>query len=258
MATLRFNGTSAFLAGTAPGGLDGAFTIAALVKRVSTGSTDCIVSTNQTGTPNVGFSWFHAVKPEIYNDNAGGNTSPPLATHNVQDTDLWLTVMTRGTAETPRFHIKNLTDATSWAQDNGETAQTTNPDPATNAIYVGMFRYPGVGDLDWFDGDIGLVGWWNGVEMSDGQVQALATNLKTSDWYNHAAGAPSSLTQMTSATPTDLMSLVTWTNTNATLTGDNMTLWSFDGAGSGPTGGGSVIRPGRHRGRYPARDTDWY
>jgi hypothetical protein len=82
--------------------------------------------------------------------------------------------------------------------------------------------------------------------------------MRTSDWHAHAAGTPSSLTQLTSASPTDLEGLVTWTVNGPALTGGNMAAWTFDGTGSGPTAGGSVVRPGRHRGRYPARDSDWY
>jgi hypothetical protein len=67
--------------------------------------------------------------------------------------------------------------------------------------------------------------------MSDGQVEALSTTLKTSEWYGHAVGLPTSLTEMNTATPADIRGLVTWTVNGPALTGDNMTAWTFDGGG---------------------------
>jgi hypothetical protein len=235
MATLNFDGTDDYVGGTAPGGLSGAFTLAALIKRDTTAASQAVVSTQTTG-PAAGFSFFmnaHGTepRPEIYNDNAGGQTSPPVTGWGGLSTDLLIVALTRGTGETPRFHAKNVTTSGAWKHNDGEAAQLTNPDAATLSIEVGRFGFPGVGNFDFFDGSIGLVGWWDGVEMSDGQVEALSTTLKTSEWYGHAVGLPTSLTEMNTATPADIKGLVTWTVNGPALTGDNMTAWTFDGGG---------------------------
>jgi hypothetical protein len=242
MATLSFDGTDDYVHGTAPGGLAGAQTVAALIKRSSVASAQSIVS---TGAGSAGYSFFmnaHGTepRPEIYNDNAGNQTSPPATGWGSLGTDLLLVGFTRGSGETPRFHAKNITTSGAWKHDNGESAQTSNPDAATTFIDVGRFTFPGIGNFDFFNGAIGLLGVWDGIEMTDGEFEALATNLATSDWHTHTAGAPASLTEFTSTSPTDLESLVTWTVNGATATGDAMALWDFDGIG----GGGGPGTPG--------------
>lgn len=235
---LRFDGDNDYIAGTAPGGLDGDFTIAVMLSRNSNANTDSMVSTRSSGQP-AGLSFFQGSLVTLFNDNAGNQTSPvsdvpgPLSTYDLQT---YIAVVTHGAGETPRFHQKNLTVvSTAWAHGDGVTAQTANPDPATLEVDIGAFNYGG-SFFDHLNGDIGLVAWWDDIEMSDAQVEALSANFKTSDWHNHAVGPPTSLTELTTATPADLEELVTWTNNGAVLTGDlQFPLWEFDGTGAIPT-----------------------
>jgi hypothetical protein len=234
MATLRFDATNDYLASSAAAGLNGAFSLAVLYQRVGAISGTHALFSTTSSTPSSGFVLEYGSLPHVYNDNAGNQTSPsggapgPLST---DDNDLRIIAVTRGSGETPRFHMLNVTDAGSWAHGDGTTAQTTNPDAATGAVEIGRFNLVGTGIFDFLGADVGLVGWWDGTEFTAGQVEALSTNLATSDWADHATSAPSSLTELTSSTPTDLEGLVTWTNNGATLSGDNMALWDFDGAG---------------------------
>ena len=61
----------------------------------------------------------------------------------------------------------------------------------------------------------------------------LWVNKKTSDWYNHAAGHPTTLIEYTSATPTDIGADPSTFSTigNGAMTGPDPTGWTFDGQG---------------------------
>lgn len=85
--------------------------------------------------------------------------------------------------------------------------------------------------------EIALVAVWAGVRLDDTGVEALWTNKKTSDWYNHASGAPTMLVECTSLTPTDIGANPSTFNSiigGIALTGADPSGWTFDGIGGGP------------------------
>lgn len=88
---------------------------------------------------------------------------------------------------------------------------------------------------DFFDGHIGLVGWWEG-DMNNTQVEELGANWQTSDWWNHSFGQPAFLAEMNvaGASVVDLAGnasslSVTGTSLDAAQTLDS---WNFDGTGA--------------------------
>ena len=175
------------------------------------------------------------------------NTTPPglrwwdelhsdaVAGPNVTFDEDWIVVMGRAAgASNPRFHIKNLTTAAAWAHSDGDAPTAADPRSASGGYFkVGAYDVtpgdPGSGNDD-YTGTIGLVGFWDGVNMSDGQVEELSTNLQTSDWCGHAVGAPTFLSELTSVSPTDIGSVdFTLVVTGAVATGTNPAGWTFNG-----------------------------
>lgn len=238
MATLHFDGADDWVRGNTSGAWNGTFTIAALVRATNAfGPFDTIIGVHSAtlmswqlalfGTPNV-----------IWYDDLNGHQHQPGTAFNDEDVNDWyIIVVTRASgATTPRFHFKNLTDGTAWEHVDSIAASAANPRSASGGYFkIGNFDNspgtPGSADDD-FEGDIGLVGFWDGVNMSDGEVEALLTNMKTSDWHNHAAGDVTLLTELTSTTPIDIgEAVISLTVTGATLTGSDPPGWTFDGGG---------------------------
>lgn len=253
MATLHFDGDDDWVRGNTSGAWNGTFTIAALVRATNAfGPFDSIIGVHSAtlmswqltilGTPNV-----------IWYDDLNGHQHQPGTAFNDEDVNDWyIIVVTRASgATTPRFHFKNLTDGTAWEHvDSSIGASAANPRSASGGYFkIGNFDNspgtPGSADDD-FEGDIGLVGFWDGVNMSDGEVEALLTNMKTSDWHNHAAGDVTLLTELTSTTPIDIGEAgISLTVTGATLTGSDPPGWTFDGGGfavRGFDGSGDFIK----------------
>lgn len=233
MSVLRFNGTSDYLRGLDVGTLNGAMTVAMLVRRDG-GSADTFFQTLDSGPSNALMSVRTVSdKPAMRVESEGANSIWDSTSEWLSSTITYLLVMTRAAgSSTPRLHRKDITTPGSWEHFDGTTAQA-NPG-AADEVRIGTFHYPPTsGDFELFAGDMGLLGWWDGLAMNDSQVEALDTGHHTAAWHNHAVGTPDSLTEMRSATPTDIEGLVTWTNGGPTLTGPDPTGWTFDGDGSG-------------------------
>lgn len=242
MSTLAFNGSSRYIDSSSfSAGLAGALTTAALLRRGALSVSHSFFC--PAGASNC-FSLFiqNNARLNIYNDNTSTTTGASDASANLIDntTDLFIAGHTRGSGETPRFHVYDITNDV-FGHDNAESAQTANPDAGTHVV-VGA-HYFGGSYYDYFHGDIGLIAWWDGIEMSDAEWEELAANLQTSDWHNHSVGEPTSLSELTSLTPTDLEGFVTWTITGATLTGNAMSAWDFDGTGPTPEAPANTVAP---------------
>jgi hypothetical protein len=233
LLVLTFDGSDDYIGGVGQGAMNGAMTVAALARRSSVTTNDTVLATGSS-TPSSGFAFgiYGSDNLYVYNDNDANVTANP--TTALLNNIWWLIVMTRGSGETPRLHFVDITVGT-WIHEPGGNPQTTNPDSASGGfVDIGRFNLIGTGIFDYFFGEIALVGWWDGVEMSDAQVEELAANLRTSDWHSHSVGAPSSLTELTDTTPADLEGLVTWTIHGPTDAGASPDDWTFDGIGSEP------------------------
>jgi hypothetical protein len=234
MATLSFDGAGDWVrvSGAGVGAWNANLTVAAIVSGEGTGAFRAIFGAHSATQMSWEFLLGATHDLRIYED-AGGITSTGTTTNNTQD---WLVGFSRATGTTtPTFHAKNLTTGGAWAHTTG-SGSFANPRSCSGGYAkIGNFDNspgdPGDG-ADPYEGDIGLVGLWDGVNMTNVQFEALATNLKTSDWYNHAQGTPNLLTELTSTSPTNIgSSTLTLAVTGAVLTGTDPTGWTFDGAG---------------------------
>jgi hypothetical protein len=81
-------------------------------------------------------------------------------------------------------------------------------------------------------GDVALIAAWVGTALTDLQIEELAANAKTSDWWNCSGGHPTALVELNTATPSDIGSSPSPFNDIGTLTfaGDTPP-WTFDGQG---------------------------
>lgn len=243
MATLAFNGSTANVLFTPISSAlanlpNGAGTIAALV-RIADGVDAQICELLNAAES----AWYHGVGIGTYNnDNEmsddDGLTGPVFATslsgdaagagnYRIVGLD-WPT----GAAALERAHVSSVIGgAETWTHLNsGGNNGGTRAGPATTGhLKIGMSdasNYP-------FAGEIALLAVWAGVRFSDTDWTNLWTNKKTSDWYNHSAGTPTTLIELTSTSPVDVganpstLSAVT----AATATGADPTGWTFDGQG---------------------------
>jgi hypothetical protein len=237
MATLHFDGVGDYVRGTGNGALNGAFTYAALVQRDAVvvawhgliSASSATAWTYEFGISNTTDLLFADINPS----NA---RTAPTATIVETSNDWWIAAMTKAAGTTtPRFHLRNVTTGAAWIHENGGGTQA-NPSSASGGnILLGNFSgttgNPGSLDDD-FNGDMALAGWWDGTALSDGQINELDVNHRTSDWYNNSAGLPSSLTELNTLTPTDLRGLMAWTVSVSGLTGGDPTSWTFDAQGA--------------------------
>lgn len=230
---LHFNGTDQWVKGTGMGAMNGAITIACLIRRG--GALPTYGSYIGGATSASARSFMFAV------DNAGTQTTLYDATSNsnstttivFDDRDWYVVAYTKSAGTvTPRFHFKNISKTTAAVHENGSSTNVNFPSVSGGYLKVGNYDLtpgtPGSAEED-FLGEIGLVAWWDGTALSDAQVDELYANKKTTDWQNNSGGVPTSITQLQSTTPTDLRSLVTWVNTGSTVIQDPVAGWNFDG-----------------------------
>lgn len=236
VSTVRF-GLDSWLRGTGQGAMASAITLAAIVRRVGNTSLYEAFLGGATSLNAQSFMFAYDTglgsNPKRLTLWDGTNNRFSTTTFAPTDSDWYLFAVTKATgAATPTFHGKNLTRGTGWFHEAG-VGTNTLPSVAGGYLKIGNYDLtpgdPGSANED-FLGDVALVGWWDGTELSNAQVEALARNGRTSDWWRNAAGPPSSLTELTSLTPTDLAGVMTWVNTAATLTGGDAP-WGFDGTG---------------------------
>jgi hypothetical protein len=116
------------------------------------------------------------------------STDTTQATVLTGTADGWVIIVVTkasGTAA-PRVHKRVLSSATTSRANTG-TAVANFAFAGTDTIVFGKDEF-----VNKYTMRLATAGFWN-VAMSDAQVDALWTNLRTSDWYGHAAGAPVAL-----------------------------------------------------------------
>jgi hypothetical protein len=219
-ATLHFDGTNRFITTPALSAMNGSITLAMLVKKE--------VSSN---APLFAFG-SESTMPTFYI-----NSSLNLAMYYNVDivpgvgitlNEWYLIVFTytpTSGAWQFRIHVKNISTNGAWSHSNW--GGPTNIPPSALGKLLRIGTAPGITGP--FQGDFGLLAWWDGVILTDVQVESLAANKKTSDW---AALSPSMLAEMTAVTPIDLKASAAWTPSGLPLlTGSDPAGWTFDGLG---------------------------
>jgi hypothetical protein len=169
--------------------------------------------------------------------NNSGVASPPASTPTIVNADGWvILVTTKATgAVAPRYHVRYLTAATTTRNDAG----STQPNVGRAIVSTDRFQFGKDEFNNKLNGSVALAGFWD-IAMSDAQVDALWTNLRTSDWSGHAAGAPFALWEFSqdsvATAVTDLMgggADQTAILNTAVVTGDDPPGWTF--AASAPS-----------------------
>jgi len=227
----------------------GDFTMAALVKPNWSGSDQALMVT-YGADGNDAHVYFIRSNAQLSLFNGSQNSFGPSLPDLVgsADSQNWLVLVLTKTAgtTTPRFHYIELAPGASWTHANGDTAIG---DPAANVGggdlsggYVVMGDYDtsntqagGVhgGGTAWFKGDYGMASFFP-VAMSDAEVEELADDLKTSDWYQDTAGTPEFLSELISLAPVDLLGNLTLTlDDGGAVVVDAVgpSGWQFDGTG---------------------------
>ncbi len=242
MATLTFSGgrLDISLNATLNNVPAGANTYAALLAKTTSGVNDDDVmgvrGGNMSGSYYHGFVFGNEVSYDVYDDN--GITFSHMDT-NIPHTgttanDFYISALNWASGDVlDRAHFSTkITGAGTFTHVDADATNggvRAGPGAGTGFFHVGDY------DTNPFDGCIGLVGVWVGVKLTDGQIEALITNKKTSDWWNSAAGHPDTLIELTSTTMTDIganpVSTIT-VNGSVAATGANPTGWTFDGRGS--------------------------
>lgn len=243
MAVREFNGSSDDLR-FAKGGWSatGALTIAVLVKRTANATWDSLVAAHTSG--NVGTCGFELT------DASGGNFNNRLsyfaggsgdAANNANQAlvaaDGWAIAVVRKAAGTtiPDFHLFKLGTAT-WATAPAGTSAPNAASSAGGDIRIGSYE-----SVDWAAMRLALAAVWDS-QLSQVQVEALATGLTTAAWTGHAV-APKAVWEFNQAVvTTDVVDLV-GTSTQSVrdgtsvVTGDDPPGWTFSG------GGGTTDKP---------------
>lgn len=247
MTTLHFDGADDWVRGTGQGAMNGAITLAVVSRRTATSAAyQCLLgAATAANARSFMFAHDQGVDPEritIFDNATNRYSTTTIADAN---SDWWVIAMTKAAGSVvPRFHFKNLTTGAAAVHETEFSAGAIGDFPSCSGGYLKIGNYdltpgtPGSAEED-YTGDIGVVGWWDQA-LSDAQVDELYANKRTSDWAKNSAGVPSSLTELTAATPVDLTGIVTWVTTGAALSGPDPTGWTFDGLGPK-----AAIAPGR-------------
>jgi hypothetical protein len=152
----------------------------------------------------------------------------------------------------PRAHCKEL-GAGSWT--HGDMGATVADRTETATSFVAGSR----GGVEYKDTRIAVAAYYVGTNLSDANVESIQTTPSTQQLITLGASAVWEFDQASTATAVeDLVGIADQSGITGTTVvgGDDPSGWTFfvDAFVSG----GSVVRSGRHRGRYPARDADWY
>ena len=236
-ATAIFNPISSQLANLP----NAAGTIAVLFQAVATapGTGDLTGLTDGSGSQSRS-NWYHAITFNLFGGNEladdDGLIGPNSQTHiTLTSTHWWLFVVAwpAGAAAVERMSYVDLSVGT-WTHINSDLNGGTRAGPSTT---VGQWNIGSFQDEN-HAVVVGLSAAWAGVALTDTQVEALLAHGKTSDWYTNAGGAPTTLVECTSLTPTDIgahPSTFKGLDVQATLTGALPTgtfgTWQFDGQG---------------------------
>lgn len=224
----------------------GAMTIAAIAKRNSAAATAHTYLAGEDSTGGYIWEFFAATSANnVIWTLASGDGGQSATTATKMTTGTWHIIAWTKAAGTVQGRVHMYTFGGSWAHEAAAALGSTPTNPAT--IASGHVSFGEAIDVDDLDGRIALAGTWAAV-LTDLQIEALTTNLRTSDWYNHAV-SPTGLWQFNRAVNTDdLVDLTanaqtaTGTITSTTdhsgiqgttiVSGDDPAGWSFDGVGA--------------------------
>lgn len=220
---MSFNPVSSALTGLP----NGAGTIASLTRKDNqAGGIDCC------GLVNTGLTeWYHAlshVDDHLNDDDGLAGVQEPSWSDNLS---WYINVVTwnAGGASLERFHHIDQDTPAGWTHANSLGNNGGNrAGPTTSA---GVWRVGYFADFAG-SGAIGLVACWAGIALSDAQCTELATNNRTSDWWNNTGGNPTTLIECNTLTPVDIGANPSTFSSNSGLTLAGATpTWTFDGRG---------------------------
>lgn len=231
MGCLQFNGTSDYirwstLATALQNVTDGAWTIAALVKRDSTGNYDGIAAllsgTPGSGTTEAGIGFDGANQNWIYVDPGYVQFTTALT----DTTNPYIVAVSKAAGSaTPRLAWK-LGSGGSWSHENA--GATIADQIASSHLEIGVLSG------EELPAHVGVIGIWEGA-MSDANKEALDNNWQTSDWWGNAHGQPQFLCEFNVAAGslTDLAGNASGLSSSGTTLDGAETLnsWNFDGQG---------------------------
>lgn len=254
----NFDGTDDVIRVTAPAYFSGAYTWAAVLKRDSGTAFHSPITIGGAGT---GAPYFVVT---FSNDNASmnirhGGGAATWDDYAADNTDLHLIVITRsGSGATPRLHV--FEDG-AWTHSDPNSNSTADPADWTAESDEEMRFGNWNSSFNWFDGVMVVQALNPGTGLSDGQVEALAGG----DRDDYATAGFDHLWEFNQASTgtavTDYigdLDQIGITGTSVTTLDVPSTVYSFDAGGGASGGGGANIRPGRHRGRWPAREPAWF
>lgn len=233
MGVLKFDNTDDRLAWTTLASAlanvsDGAWTMAALVRRETIGGFDAIgylLSGAGNGVTEAGMSFSSS--NFIINDADGASSTTSTALTDT--TSPYMLVLSKTAGNTVARLGRKLGSGGAWTHENTAPAQ---PDQsASTMLQIGVWE----GVSDPYDGWIGVVAYWEGA-MSDGDKEALDDNWQTSDWWNSAHGQPAFLVELNvaAASVVDLAGNASSTSHVGTSldAGETLDSWNFDGTGA--------------------------
>lgn len=235
MGALQFNGTSdhvkwTTLAAALQNIPAGAYTLAWLMKRNSTGTFDALgylLSSTGNGVAEIGAS-ITSVN-ELLDDNAAGARTNGSNFNSTASPYLFVLSKAAGTA-TARLGWK-LGSGGAWT--HVDFNNTDGNHTAATMLEMGAWEATG----DFLDGWLGVFAAWSGA-MSDVNKEALDDNWRTSDLSNSAHGTPVCLIEfnVAGASLVDLIGNATaLTATGTTLAAaETLNSWNFDGTGAAP------------------------
>ena len=243
---VRFNGGSfkwtsllTALQNTSDGAVTAAFVIKRAVDDANFHGLGYLLSSTGNGVTEFGLSIEGSTNQDsLLADINGesvlrGNTpTQPTITGTIESYFLVISKAAGTSAITFSVYPKSVATWTHVTSNNTLGNQT-----AATMLELGAWQ---TGDL--FNGWMAVAAFWEG-EMSQANKEALVTNWRTSDLWTSAHGQPTFLTELNTATPTDLAgnaSSRTTTGSAPTLdAAETMAGWNFDGTGGG---GGFVPR----------------
>ncbi len=234
MATLAFAATDRKvftpISSTLANLQNGPGTMVVLVKKSATSNADYVGLTD-SGPAN----WYGSVNHDL-TDNLRcdrNHVYSQAATSATDDTTNWWLYAADwaggGVAALDRFHWRNQTALGSWThQPSGANGSAAAAGPGTS----GWLRLGYNNDESGAGKSIAVVAIWAGVRFADADYSTAWD--RTSDLYNHAAGIPSFLCELTATTLVDLTGGSTYSSANGvgtTLTGADPDNWTLDGVG---------------------------
>jgi hypothetical protein len=219
--------------------------------------TDAIMSAVDTPSTTLGVLYHPAATITL---KMGSTTTDSFSdAYTLNTTDVFLIGFTKAAGTTaPRFHARNLTTGAAAVHDDADSGAV--------ADQAGTWDQTEIGSADggtFFGNKRHAVAAVFTSVYTDGEFDGVSSAKTTASIH---ALTPARLWDFDQAsTATAVVNLMTGSNDQTGIVGTTVVndaafdLWTFgvvtvDTSGSG----GALVRPGRHRGRYPARDTDWY